>query len=160
MMNLSVEEIWRWMEELKDPEIPVLSLRDMGIIREIEVHGQDVSVTITPTFVGCPALEMIKSDIRELLRSRGSKNVSVNVSYKEPWTSEMISAEGRQALKKFGLAPPAEGVFTDLEILEYATCPRCDGKNTELKTPFGPTLCRSIHYCHDCKEAFEQFKPV
>lgn len=148
------------MEELKDPEIPVLSLRDMGIVRDIEVNGKNVFVTITPTFVGCPALEMIKSEISELLRNRGAEKVNILVSYKEPWTTEMISAEGRNALKKFGLAPPPSNVVSDLDILEYATCPRCDGTNTELKTPFGPTLCRSIHYCHDCKEAFEQFKPV
>jgi ring-1,2-phenylacetyl-CoA epoxidase subunit PaaD len=87
--------------------------------------------------------------------------VEIEVSYKRPWTSDMISVKGKKALKEFGLAPPPERqLFTDLDILLHAECPRCGKSNTELRNTFGPTLCRSIHYCNDCREAFEQFKPL
>jgi ring-1,2-phenylacetyl-CoA epoxidase subunit PaaD len=116
---------------------------------------------MTPTFVGCPALDMMKSEIHEVLSKRGIDDVSIEVTFRKAWTSDLISEKGRIALKKFGLAPPpSREIFADLEVLEQAVCPRCDGTDTELKNPFGPTLCRSIHYCNVCKEAFEQFKPL
>ncbi len=161
-MKVTRADIYQWLEEVKDPEIPVLSLPDLGIIRNIEMHDDgSVSITITPTFVGCPALEMMKSEIIEKVRAYGVMEVNVDVSYRQPWTSDDISEKGRQALTGFGIAPPPEtALFTDLDILEHAQCPRCEGKNTEMHTLFGSTLCRSIHYCHDCKESFEQFKPI
>lgn len=117
---------------------------------------------MTPTFVGCPALDMMKQDVKDVLAKNGMNNVSISVSFREPWTSDKISEKGRKALKQFGLAPPPVGknLFSDIDILEHAACPRCGGSNTTLKNPFGPTLCRSIHYCEDCREAFEQFKPL
>lgn len=116
---------------------------------------------MTPTFVGCPALDMMKTEIVAVLQSHGIDEVQIDVTFREPWTSDRISEKGKAALKRFGLAPPPfSKVFTDLDILENAQCPRCDGSNTELKSPFGATLCRAIFYCHDCKEAFEQFKPL
>lgn len=159
-MALSVKDIEALLEEVKDPEIPVLSLVDLGIIRNIDVDGSRVSVVITPTFVGCPALETIKSDIQEKLKEHGMTEVTVSVSFERPWKSDDISEKGKQALKAFGLAPPPSGLIVDLEVLEHAECPRCGGSNTELKTIFGATLCRSMHYCNHCREAFEQFKPV
>lgn len=159
-MSMSRDDIYQWLEEVKDPEIPVLSLADLGIIRNIEIHDDEsVTITITPTFVGCPALEMMKSEIIEKLRDNGIYKATVDVSYKKPWSSDDISEKGRNALSGFGIAPPPV-LFTDLNILEHAKCPRCEGNNTEMHTVFGSTLCRSIHYCHNCKEAFEQFKPV
>ncbi len=148
------------MEEVKDPEIPVLSLIDLGVIRKVEVNDQKVKVEMTPTFVGCPAMDYMKNDVIEVLKMQGIE-AEVEISFKNPWSSDLISEKGKAALKKFGLAPPPDSkIFTDLEILESAICPRCEKDNTELKNPFGPTLCRAIYYCHDCKEAFEQFKPV
>ncbi|MBX2947320.1 MAG: phenylacetate-CoA oxygenase subunit PaaJ [Cyclobacteriaceae bacterium] len=161
MGNLSVEEIKSWLEEVKDPEIPVLSLVDLGVITDVKTENEAVYIEMTPTFVGCPAMDMMKQDVIEVLNRKGISKVNVNISFKEPWTSDKISTKGRLALKKFGLAPPPSGnLFTDIDILEYAQCPRCNGTNTELKNPFGPTLCRSIHYCNNCQEAFEQFKPL
>jgi ring-1,2-phenylacetyl-CoA epoxidase subunit PaaD len=161
-MTMTNEKIYEWLEEVKDPEIPVLSLVDLGVITEIEIqqaHG--VRVELTPTFVGCPALDMMKEEINEVLKKHGVGEVTIDVSFRKPWSSDLISEKGKAALKKFGLAPPPSGtLFTDIEVLEHAACPRCDSTNTELRNTFGPTLCRSIHYCLNCNEAFEQFKPI
>lgn len=158
----STETIYQWLEEVKDPEIPVLSLIDLGIIREVHVAGATVEIVITPTFVGCPALEMMKQEITDVLLRQGLNHVDIRVSYARPWSSDDISEKGKKALKQFGLAPPPHSslLIENLDVLEHAKCPRCDGTNTDLKTTFGATLCRSIHYCNNCREAFEQFKPI
>ncbi len=161
MKTLTTDTIYAWLEEVKDPEIPVLSLVDLGVITNVTITDDAVHIEMTPTFVGCPALDIMKEEIVALLKNKGIENISIEVNFRDAWSSDKISTKGKQALKKYGLAPPPLNfLFTDLEILEHAQCPRCDGDNTEMKTPFGPTLCRSIHYCHDCKEAFEQFKPL
>lgn len=160
-MHPGVDEIYQWLEEVKDPEIPVLSLVDLGVITNVAVDAEKITVEMTPTFVGCPAMDYMKNEVENVLKNRGIKNVEVTISFRKPWSSDLISEKGKQSLKKFGLAPPPSSkIFTDLEILETAVCPRCEGQNTELKNPFGPTLCRAIYYCHDCREAFEQFKPI
>ena len=154
------EQVLTWLEEVKDPEIPVLSLVDLGVITSVMVDNDKVHIEMTPTFVGCPALDYMKSDVESTLKKYGVEP-TVEITFRKAWSSELISEKGKAALKKFGLAPPPSNkLFTDLEIIETAACPRCNGTNTELRNPFGPTLCRSIHYCMDCKEAFEQFKPV
>jgi ring-1,2-phenylacetyl-CoA epoxidase subunit PaaD len=160
-MGTTVIEVYKWLEEVKDPEIPVLSLVDLGVITGVTIEGNAVSIEMTPTFVGCPALDFMKAEIIAILETNGIGEVHIDVTFHKPWTSDRISEKGKAALKEFGLAPPPpSGIFTHLEILERAQCPRCDSTDTELKTPFGPTLCRAIYYCHDCKEAFEQFKPL
>jgi len=160
-MDCTPEDIYKLLESIKDPEIPVLSLVDLGIIKNVVIADDQVRVTITPTFVGCPALDTMRSEIETTLLEKGIGHVSVEVSFREPWTSDSLSEKGRIALKKYGLAPPPQDVLiTDLDILENAECPRCSGRNTELRSAFGSTLCRSIHYCRDCRESFEQFKPL
>ncbi|MDN4164987.1 1,2-phenylacetyl-CoA epoxidase subunit PaaD [Cytophagales bacterium LB-30] len=161
METLTEAHIRQWLEAVKDPEIPVLSLVDLGVIRDISIQGQKVKVVMTPTFSGCPAIDMMKQDVQEVLKNNGVEEVEVEVNFKTAWNSNLISEKGRAAIKKFGLAPPPmHNLIVDIDIIEKAKCPRCDGENTEMKTPFGPTLCRSIHYCYDCREAFEQFKPL
>jgi ring-1,2-phenylacetyl-CoA epoxidase subunit PaaD len=160
-MNTRAEEVYAWLEEVKDPEIPVLSLVDLGVITHVDVKGESVMVEMTPTFVGCPAMDFMRTEVETVLKKHGIKQPRVEITFRKPWSSDMISEKGKQVLKQFGLAPPpSTKIFRDLEILETSVCPRCNGTNTELKSPFGPTLCRAIHYCHDCHEAFEQFKPV
>lgn len=160
-MELTKENILEWLEEVKDPEIPVLSLVDLGVITNIDINDHRVRVTITPTFVGCPAIDYMKQDISDVLNSYGVDNVDVEVSFETSWNSNMISEKGRKALKDFGLAPPPKhNLIIDIDILENIECPNCGSTNTVLNTPFGPTACRSIHHCHDCKETFEQFKPI
>ena len=159
---MTKEEVLQWLEVVKDPEIPVLSLLDLGVITEVDVQGQQVRVEMTPTFVGCPAMDYMRNEVVDVLRNHGVAEPEVNVSLKTGWSSDRISEKGRAALKQFGLAPPPslQGMIRDIDILEHAVCPRCNGTNTVMRSPFGPTLCRSLHYCHDCREAFEQFKPL
>jgi ring-1,2-phenylacetyl-CoA epoxidase subunit PaaD len=161
MKAITTTSVLQWLEEVKDPEIPVLSLVDLGVITNVKISGENVSVTMTPTFVGCPALEIMKEEVIAVLKKNGIENPEVTVSFKIPWSSDRISEKGKIALKKFGLAPPVSGsLITDIDVLEHVECPRCNGTDTDLRNPFGPTLCRSIHYCNTCHEAFEQFKPL
>ncbi len=157
--SISKEKIYELLDEVKDPEIPVLSIIDLGVITEISV-GEKVRIEMTPTFVGCPAIDYMKSDIMSTLAKHGIDS-EVEVNFRKPWSSDKITEKGKAALQSFGLAPPpGNKIFTDLEILENAQCPRCSTTNTTLRNAFGPTLCRAIYYCNNCKEAFEQFKPV
>lgn len=160
--DLEISEIKEWLEEVKDPEIPVLSLNDLGVITGIKINDdRKVIVNMTPTFTGCPAMDVMEQDVREVLTKKGIAHFEVNVTFETQWNSNMISERGRKALKDFGLAPPPEhNMIVDIDIIERASCPHCDSENTEMKTPFGPTLCRSMHYCNNCLQAFEQFKPL
>jgi len=160
-MHFSKEQILTWLDEVKDPEIPVLSLVDLGVITKLDLTENGVAINMTPTFSGCPAIDTMRQEIIEVLTKKGLKEVTVNVNFDTIWNSDMISEKGRIAIKKFGLAPPPHhNLIVDIDIMDHANCPRCNGSNTEMKSPFGATLCRSIHYCLDCKESFEQFKPI
>jgi ring-1,2-phenylacetyl-CoA epoxidase subunit PaaD len=163
-MNMPViteDLIYHLLEDVKDPEIPVLSLVDLGVITGITIKNDEVKIEMTPTFVGCPALDLMKEEIRQRLQREGIVKIDIEVNYRNPWTTDRISAKGREALQKFGLAPPPFNVLIDdIEILEHPACPRCNTKNTELRSTFGTTLCRSIYYCNTCHESFEQFKPL
>lgn len=158
---ITPEDVYAALEQVYDPEIPMLSIVDLGIVRGIEVSPERVRVSITPTFVGCPALEMIRTTICEKLKERGVQEVEVHVDYSVPWSTNRITDRGRAILAERGFAPPPrfEGEF-EPEILLTAQCPHCGSTNTTLRTPFGPALCRAIYFCHDCRQAFEQFKPL
>jgi ring-1,2-phenylacetyl-CoA epoxidase subunit PaaD len=161
-MNFTKQDILTLLEEVKDPEIPVLSLVDLGVISKIDINGSHVGVTITPTFTGCPAMDYMKQDVADTLKKHGIDDHDVKVSFEHEWSSDMISEKGRKALKEFGLAPPPvhNNVIEDLDIISHAECPNCGSTETTLKSPFGPTLCRSLHHCNACGEAFESFKPI
>ena len=156
--------ILEWLQAVKDPEIPTISLIDLGVVRGVAVDQATgtVRVHLTPTFAGCPAMDYMKRDVERTLLAHGVPAVEVEISLREAWTSDMLTEAGREALRAHKLSPPpiiGNQVF-DLEFLEYAECPNCHGHNTELRTPFGATLCRAVHYCHNCRQLFEQFKPV
>jgi ring-1,2-phenylacetyl-CoA epoxidase subunit PaaD len=160
--KISAEEIKVWLEEVKDPEIPVLSLNDLGVITGIDIADNGkVTVNMTPTFTGCPAMDVMKSDVEEVLRKKEIQDFEVRLTFETQWNSNMISEKGRAALKKFGLAPPPQhNLIVDIDLLEHSICPQCNSENTTMKSPFGPALCRSLHYCNNCHQAFEQFKPL
>ncbi len=157
----SRERIFEILEEVKDPEIPVISVVDLGIIADVKEESGTWTIEMIPTFSGCPALERMESDIIEVLNKHGLTRVKVKVLYNRPWSSNMISNKGKVQLKNFGLSPPPafDGMLT-MNILENAVCPKCQSTKTKLINPFGPTACRAIHHCLNCKETFEQFKPL
>ena len=155
-------QIFEILREVKDPEIPTISLIDLGVIKSVKVSpDQKVFIEMTPTFVGCPAMDYMKNSVEDKLLENGFDLFEVRISFDNPWSSNDITEKGKADIKKHGLAPPPylEKIL-DIDILEGVTCPNCNSHDTELQTPFGPTLCRSIHFCHSCKQAFEQFKPV
>ena len=161
---LTKAQILDWLQAVKDPEIPTISLIDLGVVRGVEIEPATgkVSVHLTPTFAGCPAMDYMKRDVERTLLTHGVPAVNVEISLREAWTSDMITDAGRAALRQHKLSPPPVlgNQVLDLDFLEYAECPNCHGHNTELRTPFGATLCRAVHHCHDCRQLFEQFKPV
>ena len=157
---VSADDLWKALERVKDPEIPVISVVEMGIIREIILDGDEAAVKITPTFSGCPAIEVIKNEIRDSIQKLGLK-VTVETVIHPTWTSDWISDEGRQKLKEFGLSPPPRhGGQLEITFFEPAPCPYCDSLNSSIRNTFGSTLCRAIYYCNDCQQPFEQFKPL
>jgi ring-1,2-phenylacetyl-CoA epoxidase subunit PaaD len=161
-ININKAQVLDALKEVFDPEIPVLSVVDLGIIADVEITEDGILVRMTPTFSGCPALHFIQDNIRTtLIQKLGTSKVEVILDFEASWNSNHISEEGLKILKKFGLAPPKR-YSTELEIdgISDITCPYCDSSNTVMKSAFGSTLCRSIHYCNECKQSFEQFKPV
>ena len=160
--TISKQQILQWLEVVKDPEIPVLSLIDLGVITEVTIDDSGaVTIDMTPTFAGCPAMDYMVNDVKKVLEEKGITDYQVNVSFEKQWSSNNITEKGRKALKEFGLAPPAKhNMIVDLDILKNVNCPYCGSEDTQMNSPFGPTLCRSLHYCNSCRQAFEQFKPV
>lgn len=158
---LTLDAIWAALDDVKDPEIPVVSVVEMGIVRDITLEGERVIVTITPTFSGCPALVAMQEGIETRLRDIGFTEVEVRTVLSPPWTSEWIAEGARAKLREFGLAPPPHhnGDFT-LVLLDQVACPYCGSQDTSLRNSFGPTLCRAIFYCNSCQQPFEQFKPL
>lgn len=154
-------EIWRQLKEVYDPEIPVLSVVDLGIVRRVEADEGKAVITITPTFSGCPALDVMLTEIHDVVDRLEVGNVEVLVTYEEPWSSDRISPEGIEKLRSFGLSPPSRhGGDIELVLDDPAPCPYCGSEETVRKNAFGSTLCRSIHYCRSCQQPFESFKPL
>jgi ring-1,2-phenylacetyl-CoA epoxidase subunit PaaD len=160
--------IWDELGRLPDPEIPAISVVDLGVIGSVTVDEDRVRVELLPTFVGCPAIGVMQQQIGERIGALGlAPAVEVVVSYDPPWTSDRISPAGREALRRSGFAPPAPmpdgpalGQLDELAVLPIAECPYCGSRNTTLDNPFGPTLCRAIYHCGDCRQPFEQFKRI
>lgn len=158
------ERIWAALQEIPDPELPAISIVEMGIIRRIQIDPQQarISVEITPTYTGCPALTLIQEHIRTRLLQFGAQ-VEVNVTMQPPWNSDMLSAAAREKLHSVGIAPPphiGQGKALPMLMGHPLTCPYCGSQQTTLENTFGPTPCRAIAYCNNCHQPFEQFKPV
>jgi ring-1,2-phenylacetyl-CoA epoxidase subunit PaaD len=150
-------QVWDALREVDDPEIPDLSVVDLGIIRSVRSDERGIEVEVMPTFTGCPALELIQDNIRERLAPLAAE-VRVRVTFEETWTTDRISEAGRERLRSRGFAPPPrEGM---INLTPKVKCPYCGSHDTRMENPFGPTLCRSIHYCGGCRQPFEGFKPL
>ncbi|CAN5733214.1 phenylacetate-CoA oxygenase subunit PaaJ [soil metagenome] len=156
------QTIWQALDEVKDPEIPVVSVVEMGIVRAVEVSGENITVTMTPTFSGCPALHVMKSDIVGKLGELGFEHVEVKTILSPPWSTDWITAAAKDKLRDYGITPPAPAGDDGLIQLELSPsqCPRCGSFDTRTRNTFGPTLCKSIHTCNSCREPFEAFKSL
>lgn len=155
----SVEALWRALDGVKDPEIPTISLVEMGIIDEIRVEDGVAHIAMIPTFSGCPALDVMRDDVAEAVRSAGLEpDVTV---VRKPWSTDRMSESAREKMKKIGLAPPhLHGGNVEWEMFAPVACPWCESVNTKVENGFGPTLCRAIYYCNACQQPFEKFKAL
>lgn len=153
--------VWAALHDVHDPEIPTISVVDLGVVRTVTTEEGSVRVELLPTFVGCPAIEVMRAAVEDRL-GEFADDVTVEISYAEPWTSDRITDEGRRVLRDSGFAPPARSgtSLSVIPVLPVAQCPYCGSRNTTLENAFGPTLCRAIYHCTDCRQPFEQFKEV
>ena len=160
---LTEERVWEALAEVPDPEIPVLSVVDLGVVRSVEVDNGRVHVEFTPTFLGCPALEVMRSQMAARISELGAEP-EVEVVLDDSWSTDRITAEGREKLREAGFAPPAPRSAGQTTLLQLRTgvfrCPYCGSTETRLENIFGPTPCRSLRYCDSCKQPFEQFKTI
>jgi ring-1,2-phenylacetyl-CoA epoxidase subunit PaaD len=155
--------VWQALAEIPDPEIPVISLVDLGVVRDVAIDGEHVRVEFTPTFLGCPALEVMRDAMVEKVRELGGEP-DVRVISDDSWSSDKITPEGREKLRAAGLAPPAPREATAPTLVQLQSsafrCPYCGSTDTKLENIFGPTPCRSVRYCASCRQPFEQFKTI
>lgn len=167
-----VGEVWQWLHEVPDPEIPVISVVDLGIVREVrwapdETGAEGLVVTVTPTYSGCPATRVIAADIERAVRERGVERVRVETRLSPAWTSDWLSEGGRERLRGYGIAPPAERADGLVTLVRRrgappapAICPRCGAADTERVSEFGSTPCKALHRCRACLEPFDEFKCI
>lgn len=161
---LTPESAMDVLHTVKDPEVPVISVVELGIVRAIAVEGGAVTVTVTPTYSGCPAMREIEDDIRSALLEAGADSVTVNMVFAPAWTTDWIGPEAREKLRAYGIAPPglAEngGLITLTRRRSPVACPFCGSTDTRLESEFGSTACKAIHVCNACRQPFDEFKAI
>jgi ring-1,2-phenylacetyl-CoA epoxidase subunit PaaD len=159
---ISVTQVWSILEKIMDPEVPVLSITDLGIVREVHLEDDAVQVTITPTYTGCPAMDVISMNIKMELLAHGFKKITVRQTLSPAWTTDWMSEQGKTRLKEYGIAPPNPKQQVCKEELfaadEAVQCPHCQSWHTRRISEFGSTACKSLHQCNDCLEPFDYFK--
>ncbi|MGB4118057.1 MAG: 1,2-phenylacetyl-CoA epoxidase subunit PaaD [Polaromonas sp.] len=166
----SREALLGWLGQVMDPEVPVVSIVDLGILRDVQWVDDAVVVTVTPTYSGCPATEVIAQSIREALYARGVEQVEVRTQLAPAWTTDWMTPQGRDALRAYGIAPPATRAATadgnlviDIAALSSSKtvvpCPQCDSRKTRLLSQYGSTACKALYQCNSCLEPFDYFKP-
>ena len=160
---VTAEQVWEAFDEIPDPEIPIISLVDLGVIRSVDVHDGHVRVEFTPTFLGCPALEVMKRALEESVTALGGQP-DVHVIQDDSWSTDKITPTGREKLRAAGFAPPAPRGASAPKLVQLQSnvfrCPYCGSTQTKLDNIFGPTPCRSLRYCESCRQPFEQFKTI
>ena len=161
---LTEAQAWEVLQQVPDPELPAVSVCELGIVREVRAGPDGLKVVVTPTYSGCPATEMIGSAIREALESAGAVGVSIETRLSPAWTSDWITVEARAKLQAYGIAPPqppAKGYRQPLRFVAPAPpCPRCHARSTTRLSEFGSTACKALYRCEACREPFEYFKPI
>ena len=155
LSTISTEKIWEVLNQVTDPEVPVLTITDLGIVRDVKLNGDEVEVIITPTYTGCPAMDMIAMNIRLALIENGYSNIKVTSVLAPAWTTEWMTEEGKRKLKEYGIAAPNKNFEIPIDGVE---CPLCNSTNTKLISEFGSTACKALYQCKDCKEPFDYFK--
>lgn len=160
--NDKVNAVWSLLEEVPDPEVPVLSILDLGIVRDVKMNGDEVEIIITPTYTGCPAMDMIAMQIRLSLIEHGYRDIKITTVLSPAWTTDWMTESGKQKLKAYGIAPPTtRQSVCDTELFaaeEAIECPHCGSYHTTLISRFGSTACKALYQCLDCKEPFDYFK--
>ena len=163
MKNLpSKETIYQLLAEVPDPEIPVVNIIEMGMVRDVNLNSDGVEVFLCPTYSGCPAMDMIDTMVKEKLAENGFVNTVVTLVYKPAWTTDWMNAETKEKLRVFGIAPPVGKASSKKGMMnqELVDCPQCKSTNTEIKSMFGSTACKSLYTCTDCLEPFDYFKCI
>ncbi len=158
------EAVWQILSEIPDPEIPVITIVELGVIRKLEVLSETaIRVQMTPTYSGCPAMKQMEDDVKARLIENGFTDIQLNITYNPPWTSDWLNEAAKQKLQNYGIAPPEEST-SDKSFLtgkiKNITCPRCKSKNTNLISQFGSTACKALYQCKDCLEPFDYFKCI
>ena len=156
---VSKEKIFSLLSEIPDPEIPVINIQELGILRDVIISEKEIEVVITPTYSGCPAMKQIENDIVSKLKENGIENVKMKMVYHPAWTTDWLTDEAKEKLRKYGIAPPEKST-TDKAALtgKKKGCPHCRSHNTEMVSQFGSTACKALYKCLDCKEPFDYFK--
>lgn len=163
-IKLTVDEIWAILDTIPDPEVPAISIVELGVIRKVKIEDNKVTVNITPTYSGCPATERFKQDIRDFLKIAGIENVELIMQYAPAWTTNWLTDEAKEKLREYGIAPPVNGTedkgFLFQSGPKVVTCVKCNSDNTELTSQFGSTACKALYKCLNCLEPFEYFKCI
>ncbi|MBK8519495.1 MAG: 1,2-phenylacetyl-CoA epoxidase subunit PaaD [Ferruginibacter sp.] len=153
--TIAKQKIWDILEQVTDPEVPVLTITDLGIVRDVKLNGDEVEIIITPTYNGCPAMDMIAMNIKLALIENGYQKVKVTSVLAPAWTTDWMSEDGKRKLKEYGIAAPDKKFNIPEDGVE---CPLCNSTNTRLISEFGSTACKALYQCNDCKEPFDFFK--
>ena len=157
---IPVATVWAALRAIPDPEIPVISITDLGIVRDVASTIDGLTIIVTPTYTGCPATEVIKADIAAAMRTLGAPRIEILIQLTPPWTTDWLTPEAKAALMRYGIAPPDRRGADYVRPLAFKPrCPRCASLNTEQLSRFGATPCKSLHRCCECREPFEYFKP-
>lgn len=163
MVSLTAQQAWDVLARVADPEIPVISVTELGIVREVRADGDTVEVVVTPTYCGCPATEVIERSIAAALREAGARHVRIETRLAPAWTTDWIAPAALEKLRRYGIAPPGVSARADEQALAFmprVDCPLCGSGNTERLSQFGATACKALYRCRDCREPFEYFKPL
>ncbi len=161
MSEVTKQQVYEWLSSVTDPEVPVLTIIDLGVVRDIDIKSlNEIGVTITPTYSGCPAMDVIAMNIRMTLMSHGFKRINIENQLSPAWTTDWMTEDGKRKLKEYGIAPPVRKSVDPLQLFEEdeVPCPHCGSEDTTLSSQFGPTSCKALYKCNSCHEPFEHFK--
>ncbi len=151
------------LNEVQDPEIPVISICELGVVRDVIFIGEDIEIVLSPTYSGCPAMKQMEQDVLQKLHDHGIENVSIRLQYAPAWTTDWITAEAKEKLRQYGIAPPEHSSISKAELMgksKVVLCPQCRSEHTSMVSQFGSTACKALYKCEDCLEPFDYFKCI